>query len=81
MDKEEAKHWTPMLQQYWEVKAKYNDTICFTKVGKFYELFYYDAWIGAQVCCYICSSPSAKKLLLRPVLAIDNLWNEEGNGT
>ena len=49
VDKEEAKHWTPMLQQYWEVKAKYNDTICFTKVGKFYELFYYDAWIGAQV--------------------------------
>lgn len=39
-----------MLLQYWEVKAKHFDEITLFKVGKFYEIFYYDA-VFAQAAC------------------------------
>merc|ERR1719210_2936407 len=43
-------HGTPMLLQYWKLKAKHFDKIALFKVGKFYELFYYDAFIAAREC-------------------------------
>jgi len=43
-------HGTPMLLQYWKVKAVHFDKVAFFKVGKFYEIFYYDAFIAQHVC-------------------------------
>ncbi|MDD6468233.1 MAG: DNA mismatch repair protein MutS [Erysipelotrichaceae bacterium] len=35
--------YTPMMQQYLEVKKKYQDTLVFYRLGDFYELFFDDA--------------------------------------
>lgn len=40
---------TPMLQQYYSVKAQYPDALLFFRLGDFYEMFGDDAKIGAQV--------------------------------
>ncbi len=37
------KQHTPMMQQYWRIKADYPDTLLFYRMGDFYELFYADA--------------------------------------
>src|SRR5438132_14145674 len=34
---------TPMMQQYWRVKAEHPDKLLFYRMGDFYELFYGDA--------------------------------------
>ncbi len=34
---------SPMMQQYFEIKEKYKDTILFFRLGDFYEMFYDDA--------------------------------------
>lgn len=34
---------SPMMQQYFEIKEKYQDTILFFRLGDFYEMFYDDA--------------------------------------
>lgn len=34
---------SPMMQQYFQVKSKYADSILFFRVGDFYEMFYSDA--------------------------------------
>ncbi len=34
---------TPMMQQYWALKAEYPTTLLFYRMGDFYELFYEDA--------------------------------------
>ncbi|MCL2096771.1 MAG: DNA mismatch repair protein MutS [Oscillospiraceae bacterium] len=39
---------TPMMQQYAEIKEKYEDYILFYRLGDFYELFYKDAEIGSR---------------------------------
>ncbi|CAE7755350.1 MSH6 [Symbiodinium microadriaticum] len=43
-------HNTPMLMQYWKLKSKHFDKVAFFKVGKFYEIFYYDAFIAQRIC-------------------------------
>lgn len=43
-------HGTPMLLQYWKLKSSHFDKIAFFKIGKFYELFYYDAHIAVREC-------------------------------
>ncbi|MDQ1260650.1 MAG: mismatch repair protein MutS, partial [Pseudomonadota bacterium] len=40
---EDLKQHTPMMQQYWALKADYPDTLLFYRMGDFYELFYADA--------------------------------------
>lgn len=40
---------TPMLQQYREIKSQYPDVILFYRMGDFYEMFYDDAKLGAEV--------------------------------
>ena len=44
----ESKH-TPMMQQYWSIKAEYPHTLLFYRLGDFYELFYEDAKRAAQL--------------------------------
>ena len=34
---------SPMMQQYFEIKERYKDTILFFRLGDFYEMFYEDA--------------------------------------
>lgn len=40
----------PAVQQWWELKAQYFDTILLFKTGKFYEIFQNDCDIAVQVC-------------------------------
>lgn len=43
-----SKH-TPMMAQYWAVKADYPNTLVFYRMGDFYELFYADAEKAARM--------------------------------
>ena len=43
---EEKKKMTPTMKQFWEIKSENFDKVIFFKLGKFYELFYEDAYIG-----------------------------------
>lgn len=40
---------TPLMEQYLKIKAKYEDAVLFFRMGDFYEMFYDDAKIGAEV--------------------------------
>lgn len=40
---------TPLMKQYLRLKAQYRDAILFFRMGDFYEMFYDDAKIAAQV--------------------------------
>ena len=40
---------TPMLRQYLEIKAQYEDCILFFRLGDFYEMFYEDARTASKV--------------------------------
>ncbi|MFA6874289.1 MAG: DNA mismatch repair protein MutS, partial [Bacilli bacterium] len=40
---EEENSYTPMVEQYLEVKKKYPDVILFFRIGDFYEMFLEDA--------------------------------------
>lgn len=39
---------SPMMQQYFEVKKQYPDTILFFRLGDFYEMFYDDATLASR---------------------------------
>jgi len=45
----QAKAHTPMMQQYFKIKAEFPDTLLFYRMGDFYELFYDDAKRAAQI--------------------------------
>lgn len=45
----ELQYHTPMMQQYWRIKADYPDTLLFYRMGDFYELFFDDAIRGAEL--------------------------------
>src|SRR6476469_9743078 len=40
--------YTPMIQQYLQVKADYKDAFLFLRLGDFYELFFFDAIKASQ---------------------------------
>lgn len=39
---------TPGMRQWWDLKSDNNDSVLFFKVGKFYELYHWDADIAVQ---------------------------------
>ena len=39
---------SPMMKQYWDVKAQYPDALLFFRVGDFYELFDSDAQVASR---------------------------------
>ena len=39
---------SPMMQQYMEIKDKYEDTIIFFRLGDFYEMFFEDAILASR---------------------------------
>jgi len=43
-----ARH-TPMMQQYWRIKAEHPNVLLFYRMGDFYELFYDDAERGSRL--------------------------------
>ena len=45
-----AKADTPMFRQYLELKAQAPDALMFFRMGDFYELFFDDARIAAEIC-------------------------------
>ena len=45
----DLKAHTPMMQQYWEIKARYPNMLLFYRLGDFYELFYDDAKKAAKL--------------------------------
>ena len=51
---------TPMLQQYMEIKAQYEDAILFYRMGDFYEMFFDDAVIAAKILGITLTSRSSK---------------------
>ena len=40
--------YTPMIQQYLDIKAQYSDAFLFFRLGDFYEMFFDDAIKAAQ---------------------------------
>lgn len=52
---------TPLMEQYLSIKAKYKDAILFFRMGDFYEMFYDDAKIGAEVLGITLTSRSHGK--------------------
>ncbi len=40
---------TPMMQQYWRIKAQHPNELLFYRMGDFYELFYQDAKTAAKL--------------------------------
>lgn len=42
---------TPLMQQYFDIKAQYPDTLLLFQVGDFYELFFEDAQVAAAFLC------------------------------
>lgn len=39
---------SPMMQQYMDIKMRYNDDLLFFRLGDFYELFFEDAEITSH---------------------------------
>ncbi len=39
---------TPMMQQYFEIKNQYKDTLLMYRLGDFYEMFFEDAVVGSR---------------------------------
>ncbi len=52
---------TPMMRQYKEIKAKYQDCLLFYRMGDFYELFMEDAHIGSQILNITLTSKAGGK--------------------
>ena len=46
MNASDLAHHTPMMQQYWRIKAEHPNVLLFYRMGDFYELFYDDAERG-----------------------------------
>ena len=42
-------HYSPMMQQYLEIKEKHKDALLFFRLGDFYELFFDDARIASEL--------------------------------
>ncbi|MFA7561550.1 MAG: DNA mismatch repair protein MutS [Candidatus Izemoplasmatales bacterium] len=48
MEKLEISQYTPMMQQYLEIKKDYSDYIVFFRLGDFYEMFFQDAIVASK---------------------------------
>ncbi len=49
IEQKAASPHTPMMQQYFRIKAEYPDTLLFYRMGDFYELFFDDAKKAAHI--------------------------------
>ena len=70
-----ARH-TPMMQQYWRIKAEHPNVLLFYRMGDFYELFYDDAERGSRLLNLTLTSRGASagtpiKMAGVPVVAVE----------
>ena len=70
-----ARH-TPMMQQYWRIKAEHPNVLLFYRMGDFYELFYEDAERGSRLLNLTLTSRGASagtpiKMAGVPVVAVE----------
>ncbi|TVP85228.1 MAG: DNA mismatch repair protein MutS [Acholeplasmataceae bacterium] len=49
MDTRQKQDYTPMMQQYLDIKEDYADAIVFFRLGDFYEMFFDDAILASKV--------------------------------
>lgn len=54
------KELTPLMRQYWEIKAQHQDKILLFRMGDFYEIFYDDAKIAAPILNIALTSRNKK---------------------
>ncbi len=67
---------TPMMQQYWRIKAEYPHILLFYRMGDFYELFYDDAERGSRLLNLTLTTRGASagipiKMAGVPVVAVE----------
>jgi len=55
-----SSHDTPMMRQYLELKGQVPDALLFYRMGDFYELFFDDAELAAEVCELTLTSRNSK---------------------
>ena len=48
MEMLDQSRYTPMMQQYLEIKKDYTDFIVFFRLGDFYEMFFTDAILASK---------------------------------
>ena len=53
--------YTPMIEQYLEVKKANPDTILFYRIGDFYEMFFEDAKIASRELDLVLTGKNAGK--------------------
>ena len=44
-----VKNYTPMIQQFLQIKAEHQDVLLFYRMGDFYELFFDDAKLASEL--------------------------------
>lgn len=52
-------NYTPMMQQYLDIKEKYPDTLVFFRLGDFYEMFFNDALVASKELEIVLTSRDA----------------------
>ncbi len=63
---------TPMMQQYYEIKAKYPDFVLFFRLGDFYEMFDDDAEEAAKILDITLTKRNNQRMCGIPYHAADN---------
>ena len=48
---------TPLMKQYFDIKAKHPDAVLLFRVGDFYEMYGEDAVIGAEILGIVQCEP------------------------
>jgi DNA mismatch repair protein MutS len=68
---------TPMMEQYFEIKDKYNDYLLFYRLGDFYEMFFDDAIVASRALELTltgrdCGEPERAPMCGIPFHSVDN---------
>lgn len=63
---------TPMMEQYFRIKKKYQDTLLFFRLGDFYEMFYEDAKTASSILEIAFTSRQKVPMCGVPYHAVDS---------
>src|SRR5271165_5754946 len=70
MPVKEAARLTPMMAQYFEIKAANPDCLLFYRMGDFYELFFDDAEVASRALGIVLTKRGAKSVVRRDVIRL-----------
>ena len=59
--------FTPMMQQYLDIKEQYKDCIMFYRVGDFYEMFFDDALTASKALEITLTGKDCERTCLRRI--------------